>query len=207
MIDVKQLLAPPGPKRVQNPLFVFIGHPHHGKTTARKMFSELTGFAGGSCSDVIFAILSRHLGVPEAELRAADKEQLRPKLVEFGNFLCGDIGTLKLVDSAPPGVENKTAQLYRGPSSLVRVLFHVGCRVIDGVRRRLELNDVRNRMEWLGIPVVVFWVERPGEPVLQDNTELSKEDADIVLLNDGTPADLRQKVQDWVEKNITRQPV
>jgi len=179
-------------------LYIFIGPPQHGKTTARRVFSELTGLPGASCSDVIFALLARHTGTPEPELRAADKEVLRPKLIEFGDYLCGSIGKLELVGEPTPEARPHTEALYRGPSALVRALFHAGFRVIDGVRRRLELRDVRDRLEWLGLRTIVVWVERPGAPPIKDNTELSREDADVVIVNSGSTDDLRQKISSLV---------
>lgn len=185
----------------QVPLFLFVGPPHHGKTTARKMFSELTGIRGASTSDVIYAFLAQHKGIPESELRAFDKEDIRKELIEFGDYLCGSIGKLELVKADKP----VRTDLYRGPSALVRALFHGGFRALDGVRRKLELQEVRDRMQWMGLPTIVTWIERPGQPVIADNTQLSKEDADQIIFNDGTPTDLRVKIKAWVD-SITEKP-
>ena len=193
------LLAMQSPN-TQCPLFLFIGPPRQGKTTARKLFCELTGLRGASCSDVIYALLSQHKGVPEAELRAIEKEVLRNELIEFGDYLCGSVGKLEIVKTERSVRED----LFRAPSALVRVLFHTGCRVVDGVRRRLELQETKDRMEWLGIPVVVFWVERPGTEPVRDNTAVTAADADIVILNDGSPADLKTKLVQWIEANIAK---
>lgn len=174
---------------VRVPLFLFIGPPQHGKSTARKIFCELTGLRGASCSDVIYALLAHHKKIPEAELRAVDKEVLRKDLIEFGDYLCGSVGKLSLLKADEP-----MPDYFRAPSALVRTLFHAGVRVVDGVRRRLELQEVKDRMEWLGLPVVVFWIERPSQSVIADNTEVTKELADHVIVNDGDPAALKEKI-------------
>lgn len=185
---------------IQTPMFIFIGHPQHGKTTARKIFCDLTGLSGSSCSDVIYALLARQKNIPEAELRAFPKETIRKELIEFGDYLCGSIGKLELVKPEKPFHDD----LYRAPSALVRVLYHSGRRAIDGVRRRLELQEVKDRMEWLGIGTVVFWVERPGAPVIADNTAVTAKDADFVIVNDGDPAALKAKLVAWLEANVTK---
>jgi len=180
----------------QPPLIVFIGPSGHGKSTARKLFCELVPhFKGASCSDVVYALLSQHLGVTETELRATDKEELRPKLVEFGDYLCAARHDLELTKTAT----GPRPDLYRGPSALVRVLFHAGVRVVDGIRRRLELQEVRERMEWFGIRTLVIWIEDPRKPEIGgDNLSLTKDDAEWVILNDGTPAELREKIKAWI---------
>jgi len=77
--------------------------------------------------------------------------------------------------------------------------------VVDGVRRRLELQEVKDRMEWLGLPVVTIWIERPSQPVIADNTEVTKELADHVIVNDGDPAALKEKILALLQQ-ITAKP-
>lgn len=187
-------------EQTQTPLFVFIGPPRQGKTTARKLFCELTTLRGASCSDVIYALLSTHKGIPESELRAYDKEAIRAELIEFGDYLCGSISKLELVKSENPIRED----IYRGPSALVRTIFLTGHRVVDGVRRRLELQETKERMGWLGIPVIVFWVERPGAEEVKDNTAVTREDADYIITNAGSPSELRVHLQKWIDKHVRK---
>jgi hypothetical protein len=183
----------------QPPVVLFIGPPEHGKTTARKIFCELTKLPGASCSDVIYALLAQHRGIPESELRAFPKADIRPQLIEFGDYLCGSIGKLELVKSDAPLRED----LFRGPSALFRTLYHAGFRVVDGVRRRLELQEIKDRMGWFGLPVLVVYVADPRKLVdaVKDNTEVNSADADFQIINDGTPTDLKAKLQSLIDSH------
>lgn len=49
--------------------------------------------------------------------------------------------------------------------------------IVCGVRRKKELQAIR---EW-GVKAV--WIENPNAPVVKDNTEVTAEDADVVLEN------------------------
>lgn len=190
-------------KTTGNPAVVlFIGPPRHGKTTARKILSEMVGQPGASCSDVIYPLLSKHLKMTEAELRAMDKEEARPMLVEFGDYLCGTTQHLSVVPGGTPG----PGVYFRSPSTLFRSLYLAGVRFVDGIRRKEELDEVRQILQWLNVPLVIFWVERPGSPTTNDNTAVTAKDADITLLNDGTPTQLKEKLQAWLESLQTPNP-
>lgn len=171
-------------------VYIFIGPPAHGKTLARKIFCELTGIKGASTSDVIYALMARFSGVSEAELRETPKEELRPKLVELGDYLCGGSDDLSKNAFKTPIPDN----IYRGPSMLTRTLFHTGFLAFDGVRRKSELEEIRYTMAWLGLETFVLWVHRDEAPAIADNTEVTIEDATHVIANTGTPADLREKI-------------
>jgi hypothetical protein len=172
-------------------VYIFIGPPTHGKTLARKIFCELTGIKGASTSDVIYALMARFAGVSESELRETPKEEIRPKLIELGNYLCGSSEDLS--KNAFPG--KVPDSIYRGPSMLVRTLFHSGFAAFDGIRRKPELEEVRYIMNWLGIEVFVFWIHRENNLAkVEDNTEVEHTDATHIIANNGTPANLREKL-------------
>lgn len=178
------------------PIFFFIGPPQHGKTEARKLAAEITGLQGASCSDVIHAFLAARMNSTVEKWRAQDKEKRRAAEIEAGDFLCGHIGTLNLV--AFDGTVDD--DFYRCPSGLIRPLVQRGIRLIDGVRRRIELADAVNHLDWNGIPSVTIWVERPGAPNIKDNTELTREHATEHIVNDGDLAQLRASVRAVLEK-------
>lgn len=169
--------------------FVFIGPPHHGKTLARKFFCELTGLRGGSCSDVIYGVMSHFSNRSLTLLQETPKEELRPKLIELGDYLCGQSDSLELNGFQLPDT------IYRGPSALLRSLFHTGVLVFDGVRRRRELNHFKEVLQWLGVDVRVVWVERPDHATVDDNTEVTANDADAVIVNSGSAEQLRDRVE------------
>jgi hypothetical protein len=171
-------------------VYIFTGPPANGKSLARKIFCELTGIKGASTSDVIYALMARFAGISEAELRETPKEELRPKLIELGNYLCGGSDDLSKNAFKDPIRDS----IYRGPSMLTRALFHTGFRAFDGVRRKSELEEIRYIMDWLGIQTFVLWVHRDEAPSISDNTEVTIEDATNVIANTGTPADLREKI-------------
>ncbi len=171
-------------------VYIFIGPPAHGKTLARKIFCELTGMKGGSTSDVIYTLMARFSGVSEAELREIPKEELRPKLIELGDYLCDRSNDLSKNAFKDPIPEN----IYRGPSVLTRALFLTGFFAFDGVRRKSELEEIRFIVSWLGLEPFVLWVHRDEAPSIADNTEVTIEDATHVIANNGTSADLREKI-------------
>ena len=180
------------------PVFLFLGPPRHGKTTARKIFAELTSLTGASCSDVIYPLLAKHIGITEAELRAKDKNLIRESLVTFGDFLCNQRQDLGELHRSGETDDEVRARYFRCPSTLIRTLYLMGIRAIDGVRRRDELAEAKQIFAWMNVPVVTFWVERTGADTPSDNTEVTSGDADIVLLNDGDPSELKGKLVSWI---------
>jgi hypothetical protein len=186
-------------KTTGNPaVFLFLGPPRHGKTTARKIFAELTSLTGASCSDVIYPLLAKHIGITEAELRAKDKNLIRESLVTFGDFLCNQRQDLGELHRSGETDDEVRARYFRCPSTLIRTLYLMGIRAIDGVRRRDELAEAKQIFAWMNVPVVTFWVERTGADTPSDNTEVTSGDADIVLLNDGDPSELKGKLVSWI---------
>jgi hypothetical protein len=186
----------------QPPVIFFIGPPKHGKSTARNIVCELTGLVGASCSDFIYHFLALRKKVDVSVLRAIPKETFREELIECGDWMCKVEPIHSLNEkAADPDIDG---ELYRCPSAIVRALYHSGVRVIDGVRRRTELNHAREHLDWCGVRTLVFWVQKPGGPKVKDNTDITKEFADEVVVNDGSIIELRTKLASLLEKYFAK---
>jgi hypothetical protein len=175
---------------MQAPVIFVVGPVGHGKTTSREILSRITHLKGGSCSDVIYAVLAARRGVSVQSLRDPPKEELRPTLIEVGDWMCGQIGQLTEV-AAKPEVDET---IYRSPSALIRTLYMNGYNVIDGVRRKLELQHAQEHLEWNGVRSVVIHVHDPRKPLIADNSEDLTPLSDNQIVNDGTPGELEEKL-------------
>lgn len=186
---------------MQPPVFFVVGPVGHGKSTAREILSKATYLKGASCSDVIYRFLAVRRNTTVEELRKIPKEELRPALVEAGDFMVGRIGKIEEV-AANAEIDQS---LYRIPSLLIRTLYLNGNNVIDGVRRRLELVDAIGHLEWNGIRALTIYVEDPRKPQIADNSEDLKDLSDERILNDGTPEELEIKLRAILEKHFGKQ--
>lgn len=176
--DQPQHFPPPAQS---HPLFFVLGPAGHGKTTVRKMIQEKLGVPGDSTSNVLYAFLSFLSGKTEDELRSIPKEELRPRLIELGDWF-----TMNREDMSPelmamfkPDVTQHIKAMgerVRDPASLVRMLFLSGARVYDGVRRVNEFRTALHHLVWCGYVPVVVWVENTlMEQNKNDNLTLTKE--------------------------------
>lgn len=169
------------------PVIFLIGKPRHGKSEAQRIVSKLTGLKGASCSDVIYAFLAERGKTTYEALKLIPKEEFRKELIAAGDWLCGMDGTL------PAAVDPTADQnLLRVPSALIRTLFMGGFNVIDGARRALELEDAKKHLEWNGARHLTIWVEKTKGPNIKDSTTVKKQQADEVVMNDGTLEDLTE---------------
>jgi len=89
------------------------------------------------------------------EISAMPKEEIRPYLVKIGDEMCD-----------------------RDITVLADKLIENGCGIIDGIRRKKELNGIKNKYNPL-----VIWINRPDNDDISDNTEVTAEDADYVFVN------------------------
>ena len=149
-----------------NPILI-VGKPKSGKDTAGNLLAEITGEKKMTCSDIIYEDLACLLRVQLSSLRALDKESIRHILVAHGNHLCAKF-----------------------PASLAVSCVQHGAKIICGIRRYEELNCFLDRYP----EAKVIWVERPEIFEIRDNTEICKEMADFIVINDGTIEQLKQKI-------------
>lgn len=174
---------------MQPPVIFTIGLPGHGKTKARTILEKLTGLRGASCSDVIYAFLAERRQVTFESLKEIPKEQFRAALIEAGDWLCG-MGEGSIREQ--PKDESIDKDVLRVPSGLIRTLVQAGYNVIDGARRALELQEAKKHLEWNGVRHLTIWIEKTNAPIIQDTTTVTRQQADEVILNDGSEADLTE---------------
>lgn len=167
-------------------VFIIIGLPTHGKTEVAKGINYATKLRRSSCSGRIFAYLAaeimtqtgKDLNTVWAELKAANKESIRPKLIALGDYLVSS-----------------------EPARLVTELVAEGVRIVDGVRRKEELKLAREILTKKGFDVEVWWVKRVPEPTfVPDNTDVTEADADMVIENDTATV---EELWAWIKDFLT----
>lgn len=103
----------------------------------------------------------------EPEDILAHKEDYRQELIDLGNRMC-DIDPGSLVSIC----------LFKSTTE------HI---IVDGVRRENEFNRVK---DWFDM---IIYVERKSQPFGPDNFELWPDQADVVIENNGSLAELDDK--------------
>ena len=173
-IDEPRRPAEGGPMTPPATILVVALAPQSGKSTVAAEASRLLGSPWINSSAVIAERLEQRLGLTKGQIAAArtiDHDAYRPALIEEGNRMAAE-GT-------SPGVE----------------CVRRGYRVIDGIRRRTELEaavaEIRRAQ---GLPIVIC-VRRPNAPALADNTEAAALAAlaDVIIDNDGPLSRLRRQ--------------
>jgi shikimate kinase len=83
-----------------------------------------------------------------------DKESVRKLFIETGDRMCKD-----------------------DPGAIIKELLSRGFKIIAGLRKPEELKSISH------LNPFVIWVDRPGHPTVEDNTQIGPEYADLILVN------------------------
>jgi hypothetical protein len=157
--------------------------PQSGKSTVATEAARLMGTTWINSSAVIAERLEERLRLPAgriAETRKLDHEAYRPALIEEGNRM--------VAEGTSPGVE----------------CVRRGYRVIDGIRRRDELEAAIDEIRARGGRSLVICVRRPDAPALTDNTEAAALAAlaDATIANDGSLTQLRRRTAVTLRRHV-----
>jgi hypothetical protein len=150
------------------PKVLVCGHGRAGKDTACEIICELTGWKfAGTTSKYLTKFVAAKLGLSDEEAYARRHESDETRMVWFhtGNELRKD-----------------------DPSLLARMAFQNG-DVSGGVRGKPEIEAIRQE----GVADLIIWIDRdvPVDPTM----EFGREYADIVIENNGTVTELREKLR------------
>lgn len=166
-------------------LLVLLGEPQAGKSTAAEIISNMTGWERGTCSTIIYNILAKLDGLPPGNWHDVIPEdqhaQTRERLIKLGNAISDEV-----------------------PFVYPVALLNKGCRVIDGVRRKTELSALSEYCYNRGVDMVPIWIGRKDRPPIQDNNELSEEDAALVIQANDL-SDLTTRVEDMINNLLNQQ--
>lgn len=193
------------------PLSIVIGPATHGKSTLRGMLCEELDAKGGSCSDYIYALWAYLDGKRSVEvLRQMPKEEARQRLVALGDWLTTSSPTFcaqfpfHMFPGYDPSVLDRTGLPKPNPGALIQGAFNDGVRVLDGVRRRRELEAALPFFAWFGVKPFIIWVEDPRKARNpEDNLDLGPQDAEMRVYNGGDLEQLRRTARE-IAKEIRR---
>jgi len=153
---------------------LIIGNKYHGKTTfANFLVKHTEQTEAFSTSSYLVYRLSLINNISEENI-LKEKEKYRPDLIDLGNAMCSaDAGCLVSIC-----LWSSTAKTT----------------IIDGVRRLSEFSRVS---EWFDH---VVWVFRESEPIGKDNLELTEQNGNVTILNDGSLDDLESKAKEFIKQ-------
>lgn len=146
---------------------IIIGQPRHGKTELGGITARILNASFGNTSDTIYESLAAKGETTVEALRKIPKEDIRERLINEGDRLCLD---------NPAFLSLKQLETHR---------------IVCGVRKPPELYGIKQVYP----DAVVVWVERPAAQWFPDNTSLTREAADYVVVNDGSLEDLEVKMR------------
>ena len=137
------------------PVVIVIGPAQHGKSTFRRALASALNAKGASCSDYLYSLWAYLDGTRSAEeLRKVEKEAARPLLIALGDWITTHavsfsthfpVHVLPYVDSSKL---DKTPLPRPHPGALIQMACAEGVEVLDGVRRRCELDAAKPYFAW-----------------------------------------------------------
>jgi dephospho-CoA kinase len=144
-------------------LIVVIGKARTGKTTFANHLAEGLGVKAAGTSDVVYEAMAKARNCTVEDLNNIPKEELRPQLITFADFLCS---------------------LY--PSVLSEGLIRQGVVIIEGIRRVEELIELSMNH----LVTHVYYMER--DAAIDDNFSIEKAESDHIIENNGSLEDLKK---------------
>jgi dephospho-CoA kinase len=147
-------------------IIIVIGRARSGKSTFSNYLSTISGIKYAGTSDVVYKYMALARNVDVEELYKIPKEELRPNLITFANALC---------------------EIY--PIFLSEALIKDGCSIIEGIRRKSELEALKRKYD-----TYVVYIDR-DEGTVNDNFEMDRHDADHIITNYSDLDDLYKTAQ------------
>lgn len=147
-----------------------LGYSRVGKSTAAEILAQHLNTKFANTSDEIVEGLARELNISPDEIRKK-KEQYRMQLFQYGR-------RMQEADAFwPQNVQLEYAD------------------ILTGLRSPDEVKAAREH----GVYDVIIWIDRPGY-YKSETDKLTADCADVVIYNDGTIEDLRDKLIGLVDK-------
>ena len=141
-----------------------LGYSETGKTTAAEMLGEMLGLGYANTSDQLIKEFAEESGLSQEEV-LRDKKSYRKRLFDFGRA--------KQIANPlwPQDVQLKYAS------------------ILTGLRNPNEVAAAKSN----GLYDMIIWVDRPGFGP-NETDKLGPEDADVVVVNDGSISALAAKL-------------
>lgn len=142
-------------------IIVVIGKARAGKSTFSRLISAILGVEYNGTSKVVYEAMALARGCSVEDLYSLPKEELRPHLIKFADYLC-DMKADILSE----------ATIKRGFS------------IVDGVRRLQELDALKKNPDF---DIFTIYIDRK-HGALEDNFNIPASEADLVVYNDASLA-------------------